>query len=331
MALVVLLAGGFYLYRNGGAQSSFSRRNDLLARMPADAAAVLFIDLAELRATPFLAPLYAWAKTPQADPHYAQFQKDTGFDFARDLTRLAVAWKKTEQPDPVLLALAEGNFDQARISAFARKTGTVRNSGKHELFSVPLGGSAKSFSFTFLRADRVALTNGWALASFLDTPKRDPEIAAWRVRFERLSRSPIFAVIRKDAGAGDALARQAPGGLRSPELSSLLDQLEWISIAGKLENDGLRVTAEGEASGDTTTRELADLLRGMLVLAEAGWPVELSLVQRFNWERLRPPRFPRLRGDWQIPQNRMPGLAPGATPARPSQPPVAAAPRGGRS
>jgi len=40
-------------------------------------------------------------------------------------------------------------------------------------------------------------------------------------------------VIRQDAGAGSALAAQAPGGLRSPQLSTLLDQLQWITLAGK--------------------------------------------------------------------------------------------------
>ena len=90
------------------------------------------------------------------------------------------------------------------------------------------------------------------------------------MRFGRLAGSPIFAVIRQDATPGEILSSQAPGGFGSPQLFAMLDQLEWITIAGKPENDGLRVVAEGESSSEETTHQLADLLDGMLSLAQAG-------------------------------------------------------------
>jgi hypothetical protein len=77
-------------------------------------------------------------------------------------------------------------------------------------------------------------------------------------------------VIRQDAGAGSALAAQAPGGLRSPQLSTLLDQLQWITLAAKPDNTLLRVVAEGECATDATVRQLADLLNGVVILAQAG-------------------------------------------------------------
>jgi hypothetical protein len=58
--------------------------------------------------------------------------------------------------------------------------------------------------------------------------------------------------------------------LRSPQLSTLLDQLQWITLAGKPENELLRVVADGECTADATARQLADLLNGVLVLAQAG-------------------------------------------------------------
>ena len=69
---------------------------------------------------------------------------------------------------------------------------------------------------------------------------------------------------------GSALAARAPGGLQSPQLSALLDQLEWITLAGKPEGDRLRVVTEGECAAEATVRQLADLLNGVLILAQAG-------------------------------------------------------------
>lgn len=266
--LLFLCAAGFYGYEKWYAQTS-SSRSDVLAMMPVDASAVLFADLAELRGAPFTATLYAWAPKPQADPEYAQFVKDTGFDYERDLHRIAIAYVKHDQ-DSMVFAVADGSFDQQKISAYAGKTGTAAKSGGREIFTVPLAGSAKKLAFTFLRNDRIAFTDGGDLSRILGSRKRNEDSSEWRIRFERLAGSPLFAVIRQDAAAGAALAAQAPGGLQSPQLSRLLDQLQWITLAGKPEGDRLRVVAEGECTAEATTRQLSDLLNGILVLAEAG-------------------------------------------------------------
>ncbi|HYL85653.1 MAG TPA: hypothetical protein VE263_15585 [Candidatus Angelobacter sp.] len=267
--LPLLAAAVFYGYQKWGAQNS-STRNDLLAMMPADASAVVFVNLSELRAAPFLAQLYAWAPKPQADPDYLQFVKDTGFDYERDLDRLALAIVKHGQQSSTLFVIADGRFDKAKISAFASKTGTVSTIGARELFSVPASDGAKRIAFTFLRNGRIALGDGPELAGLLNAKNRSAGSADWRPRFERLAGSPVFAVIRQDAAIGDALVAQAPSGLRSPQLSTLLDQLQWITIAGKPQNDRLQIVAEGESTAETTTRQLADVLNGVLILAEAG-------------------------------------------------------------
>jgi hypothetical protein len=80
----------------------------------------------------------------------------------------------------------------------------------------------------------------------------------------------VFAVVRQDAGAGAELSARTPGGLQSPQLSALVDQLQWITVAGKPEGDHLRVVVEGEGATDASTRQLSDLLNGLLMLAQAG-------------------------------------------------------------
>jgi len=266
--VVVLVAAVFFGYRKWGVQNG-SAREEALALMPTDASAILFADFGELRQAPFVAKLYAWAPKPRADADYAQFVKETGFDYERDLDRMAIAVEKRGQ-DSTLFAILDGKFDRQKISAYALKDGSAVKTGGREIFSVPVSGSTKRIIFTFLRNDRIALTGDANLDVYLDAKKRPEEVSQWRARFERLAGSPVLAVIRQDAAVGAALAAQAPGGLRSPQLSTLLDQLQWITLAGKPENDRLRVVAEGECAAEATARQLVDVMNGVVILAQGG-------------------------------------------------------------
>jgi hypothetical protein len=270
MTVVIGLLGmtAFFAYRKWEIQD-VSARDEALALMPTTASAVLFVDFGQLRQSPFVAQLYAWAPKPQVDADYAQFVKETGFDYARDLDRMAIAVVKRGQASAVF-AILDGKFDRQKISSYALKDGSIAKIEGHEIFCVPVSGTAKKISFAFLRNDRIALTNDANLALFLDAKKRPEDVAEWRTRFERLAGSPVFAVFRQDAAFGAVLAAQAPGGLRSPQLSTLLDQLQWITLAGKPENDRLRVVAEGECAAEATARQLVDVMNGVVMLAQAG-------------------------------------------------------------
>ncbi len=268
--LAVTLVGAtvFYAYPRWGGRGS-RPLNDVLALMPAEASAVLYLDLDALRPSPFLAELYKWAPAPQADADYAQFLESTGFNYESDLNRVSIALLKHGQ-ETTLLAVADGRFDRKKIAAYASPAGAHGSPGGKEIFSVPLNGSTRRITFTFLRNDRIALTNGTSLESSLSPPPADSDAQAWRERFRRLAGSPVFAVVRQNAAAGAALSEQTPRGFASPQLSALIDQLQWITVAGKPEADRLRVALEGEGSADAPTRQLSDLIKGLLVLAEAG-------------------------------------------------------------
>jgi len=268
IGLTVLGAAAFYAYERRSGRIS-SARADMLAMMPSDASAVVFADLVELRSSSFLAQLYSWAPAPSPDADYAQFLKDTGFNYERDLDRLAIAWMNSGG-DSTFLAVADGKFDWQKISAVALKSGTHAKLNGRDVFSASENGGAWKLSFTFLSENRIALTDGPALSVALNARKRDEDTAEWRSRFERLGGSPVFAVIRQDAAPGSALSSQAPGGFRSPELSTLLNQLQWITVAGKPEGDRLRLIAEGECASEQTMRALADVLNGVLLLAQSG-------------------------------------------------------------
>jgi len=267
-ALIVLSASAFFVYRKWSVGNG-SAREESLALMPTDASSVLFVDFSELRQAPFVAQLYAWAPKPQADADYAQFVKETGFDYERDLNRAAIAVLKHGQ-DSTLFTVLDGKFDRQKISACALKDGSSAKAGGLEIFSVPITGAARKISFTFLKSERIAVTNGPHLGALLNAKSQPGDASEWRARFERLAGSPVFAVFRQDAAIGSSLAAQAPGGLRSPQLSTLLDQLRWITLAGKPENNLLHVVAEGECTADETARQLVDVMNGVVILAEGG-------------------------------------------------------------
>src|ERR1700758_219801 len=84
-------------------------REGLLRHLPSDSDATFFIDFQELRGSPFWAELYNWIPKFQVDPEYVQFVNDPGFDYERDLRRVAIAWVGSEN-NAFFVAIAEGNF-----------------------------------------------------------------------------------------------------------------------------------------------------------------------------------------------------------------------------
>lgn len=267
LALLIIFAAAVavFFYRYWSAAGSDSRES-ALALLPSDANAVLFADAAMLRSSPFLAALYAWAPHPAADADYAAFVRATGFDYERDLDRVAVAIER-RGPASAFFAVADGRFDRGKISAYAAQNGTRSTESGHEIFHVQPHDGSPAISFTFLGKGRMALTDGDSLLPYLSQPPDAWEQSQWYARFERLAGSPIFAVTRVGSGAS---LPPSPGGYQSPQLAALLAQLQWITLAGKPDGQNLRVVAEGECASDTTARQLSDFLAGLVTLAEAG-------------------------------------------------------------
>ena len=267
LGLIAFSLAATFVYLRYKANDPLALRNEMLARMPASANAVVFLDLAALRSSPFLAQILAWAPYPARDEDYAQFVQATGFNYERDLDRVALAVSRASNGSRFLV-IADGHFDREKITAYARRSGKSEARNGTTVFLIAPGGSSQVWYFTFLRKDRMAWTNDPSAAALAWQP--DPFAAEWRERYARLAGTPLFAVIRQDSGTASALAQQTPGGFRSPQLAALLAQLQWISIAVKPDNNVLRVVAEGECPSEATMRQLNDFLSGILVLAQGG-------------------------------------------------------------
>ena len=267
LVVVAISLAATFLYLHYKSNDPLAVRNEMLARMPANSSAVVFLDMAALRSSPFLAQLYAWAPRPAPDADYSQFVQATGFNYEQDLDRVALGVSRSADHSSVLV-IADGHFDRQKISTYFQRSGKTEVRNGATIYSIAPAGTAGASFLTFLRENRIAWTNDSSAAALFAQP--DPFAAEWRERFGRLAGTPVFAVLRQDSGAAAALAQQAPGGFRSPQLAALLAQLQWISIGAKPDGNLLRVVIDGECESEMTMRQLSEFLNGILLLAQAG-------------------------------------------------------------
>src|SRR5208282_4465286 len=140
----------------------------ILAELPSDAPAVAFLDVAALRKlqnSPLAAVLGLAKNDSQTDREYADFVRDTGFDYTRDLDQAAVAFWPTSLAleanaagDDPALAIADGRFDQQKIEAYAmRAGGRAEQRGTRTIYVVP---GSPVVSFEFLSPTRIAVASG---------------------------------------------------------------------------------------------------------------------------------------------------------------------------
>jgi hypothetical protein len=264
LVMAILLAI-FVGYRHWHATDADRERADLLALLPTDASAAGFLDFQQLRSSPLLAQILSRAPQPQVDSDYQQFVQQTGFDYERDLDRLAICWNR-QGTTPAVFAVAEGRFERKKIEAYAAQYGSLKTADGKTLFAVPTNSAGRKAYFAFLRDDLVALANDSSYF-FQRPPSRSA--SEWREHFARLAGTPIFVILRQDS-IGPAELAQAPGGFRSPQLATLLSQLQWISIGGKPLGPVLRVVIDGETVTESTVHQLKELLSGLVVLAQVG-------------------------------------------------------------
>jgi hypothetical protein len=262
---VVVVSALLYFHSHG--RGSQSAREDLLSHLPADSTSVVYLDFQELRASAFLAQILAWAPQPQPEEEYGKFVQATGFEYERDLDRVGVSFSGPAQ-SPKTMAVAEGRFDRKKIESYSAHFGTLKTANGKTIYAVNLSNPVRTAYFTFLRDDQVAICND--ASCFFQATGKSINAEEWREHFLRMAGTPLFAVMRQDSQLLTALSQRTPGGYRSPQLATLLGQLQWVSVGAKPEGDELRVVADGETSNEMLIRQLNDMFSGLLILAQAG-------------------------------------------------------------
>jgi hypothetical protein len=280
---------------------SFEAPSSLVYGLPSGAPAIAYADVAELRASAFAKELSALAPSSNQDPQYTEFVRNTGFDYSRDLDRVALALWPQNSPTTVV-ALADGKFDASKIKAYALRAGKRASASGHEIYEVPEQDSSRVVRFAFLSPTRIALADGPALEKILSPPyanRMDPAMAA---RVNPVSGAAIFAVARTHNLAQDVGIDPA----RSAQLARMLKSIRNITLAGQPVADNFNLSADAECDSSFDALELMTLLDGLRWMGRAAladpttqqqigpqWPALDALLKAATLSRDR--QFIRLR------------------------------------
>lgn len=265
LVLAVIAAGAvYYFFFARRASAPLPPVPNLVALLPADSTAIAYVDWAALRESSLVNILLAAMPAPTEDKDYAEFARATGFDYARDLDRVALAIEPGGRANTAV-AVAEGRFDQQKIIAYALRTGRrIQQSGR-DIYLVPSGNPPKTIAVTFLSDSRIALADGAPLPGSLNLTGNSTLDPAMTNRLARISGSPVLGLgrvgnIPKDANFG---------GWVPDSLLAIARSVRWLTFAAKPEGEQLflALEAECESAGDALqlswTLESARLLARM--------------------------------------------------------------------
>lgn len=252
-AILVVVAAAFWLLR-GRVSHQPGSLPELIALAPVDANTLIYVDLQALRESSFSEDLTQWAPVSEQDAEYKQFIAATGFDFERDLDRVLLLLPAHETPRGAV-AVAEGRFDRARISAYALQAGRREMAGDREYFIVPVESEARSVTLFFLSPGRMLLAEGETLPA----PAGGISVAM-QDRVRRVAGSPLFAL-----GALPASAPPRSAG----QLDRLLATIRWWSLAVRPEDNRLLFVADVECQSEDDARQLAGAVDGLRAFARS--------------------------------------------------------------
>ena len=299
---------------------------DLLSELPADAPAVAYINAGALRGlqnSPLAGILGLTSPGPETDREYAEFVRQTGFDYTRDLDKAAIAfWPHSFAVEPGngigenrVLAIADGRFDQQKIKAYALRTGKILPSTNPAVYEVP--GNPTVF-FQFISSTRIAIASGTnarhLLAESLDPAPRDP---AMKARLNRVAGAPIFAVARTDNLPPSFYENFA----KAPQLEKLARSVRGLTLAGKPVGNDIAAALDGECDSVKSAFEISTLLDGFRMVGSMALSDpktlqqmtkeqaafvqalirELKITRQDRWVRLRLDITPEMLGTPQRP------------------------------
>jgi hypothetical protein len=237
---------------------------ELVLQLPAGASAIVFADVAQIRASAFAKELAELAPSSEQDPQYTAFVSATGFDYSRDLDRAALALWPRNAPTSVVV-IAEGRFDQRRIESYAMQTGRRVRIGGHEIYEAPEQGSHRRIRFTFLGSNRLALADGPGLDEVLGLAggnRLDPAMSA---RVAQVAGAAIFSVARTQNLARDIGLDET----RSAQLAGILKSVRGITLAGQPAVEDLNVSADAECDSTFDALQLLTVLDGLRWMGRA--------------------------------------------------------------
>jgi hypothetical protein len=241
----------------------------ILSQLPADAPVVAYIDAATLRTlqnSPLAAALGLATPGPQADRDYANFVRDTGFDYTRDLDHAAIAvWPASFGSSPKdinanhALVIADGRFEQQKIIEYSSKGRAIVTTGSDSPASVRTISGDPTISYEFLSPTRIALASGDDMVRKLadiSLKRYGTRDQAMQLRIQRVAGAPMFAVARTDRLPQNIYAPLH----NSPQLEQIARSVQGITLAGQPDRNNLRITIDAECDSMKNAVQLAFLL-----------------------------------------------------------------------
>ena len=245
--------------------ASIGQPPSILTQLPPNAPAIAYVDVAALRnlANSPLAAVTGLAKPgPKEDREYADFVRDTGFDYTRDLDRAALAlWPAAigTPADPLgqnrVFVIAEGRFDTQKIRAYALRTGRMMARGTQTIYVIP---GNPTVWFTFLSPTRIVLACGKNADALLVAANLPPSDPAMQARIDRVAAAPFFAVARTDSLAPSFYASFA----NAPQLGVLVRSVRGVTLSGQPNGDRIQIILDGECDSMKNALAIGTLLDG---------------------------------------------------------------------
>lgn len=240
--------------------------------LPSTSPVVAFANVAELRklqGTPLGSVLGLAAPGPAEDREYKVFVRDTGFDYTRDLDKVAVAFWPANFVQTAgtighnrMVAVAEGRFNQQKIDAYALRTGHKIKQGAQSIYDVP---GNPPVAFEFLAPTRILIASGKdpvSLLTIADAPSNDTAIKA---RVSRVAGAPIFAV----AQTANLPKSFYSNFQNSPQLEQLVRSIQEITLAAQPSDNDINAVVDAQCDSVKNALEISTLLDGFRVIGRA--------------------------------------------------------------
>jgi hypothetical protein len=269
------LGAYFYFQHQPPGSPSAGAAPDLLGLLPADAPVIAYADVAALRrvaSSPLGAVLGLASPGPQADKDYADFVRDTGFDYTRDLDRAAIAaWPSAlgtpagQAPIGRLLALGDGRFDRHKIEAYMLRTGRVAQTSPQLIYQAPGQSPGENIFVAFVTGSQIALATDMDLLTALAGGGKHARNPSMQARIERVAGAPIFAVAATDKLPNSVYA-QLSG---SPQLQKLARSIKSLTLAAKPDGENLNVALDGECDSMKNAFQLSVMIDGARMIGSA--------------------------------------------------------------
>ena len=256
VAAILVVGALYYLWRTPAAPAP-GAPPDLVSLLPPDASYLLYANAAALRASPFIQELLRQLPASAEDRDYQEFVAATGFDYARDLDRLAVAIHSSEGKDSAM-ALADGRFDRQKISDYSLKSGQRMRQGGYEGYIITTGNPPKTAFLFFLNDTRISLSEGAPLHRLSEMENSSP----LGERVTRVAAAEVFAIAR----VGKIPSHAIPEGWASKEIMETLQSVSWVTFAARPAGNDMNVVLEAECETPGSARKLSWGLEGLRLL-----------------------------------------------------------------